>query len=184
MKCPYCGKAQSAVVDSREADDSDAIRRRRVCSLCSKRFTTYERVEGIDLKVIKKNGDKQDFSREKLRRGIVKATWKRPVSMSVIEDLLDEIERKLRGKSTSEVKSWEIGNLVINRLKKIDPLSYLLFASVYRDFDSLEDFALEITRLAETVKENAAAAELLAHNSDQSDQVQTEEEFSNDSDRP
>lgn len=153
MKCPYCGKAQSAVVDSRESDDSDTIRRRRSCSACGKRFTTYERVEGIDLKVIKKNGDKQDFSREKLRRGVVKATWKRPISMAVIEDLLDEIERKLRNKQSRDIKSWEIGNLVINRLKKIDPLSYLLFASVYRDFDSLEDFACEIEKLAE--KENS-----------------------------
>lgn len=176
MKCPYCGKAQSAVVDSREADDSDAIRRRRVCSQCNKRFTTYERVEGIDLKVIKKNGEKQDFSRDKLRRGIVKATWKRPVSMAVIEDLLDGIERKLRGKSTSEVKSWEIGNLVINRLKKIDPLSYLLFASVYRDFDSLEDFAAELSRLEETVKENKAAA-LLSEDRDQQDQVVNQGEW-------
>lgn len=147
MKCPYCGKSDSAVIDSRETDDSDSIRRRRRCGTCDKRFTTYERVEGIDLKVIKKNGEKQDFSREKLRRGVVKATWKRPVSMSVIEDLMDEIERKLRNKRTSEVKSWEIGNLVINRLKKIDPLSYLLFASVYRDFDSLEDFASELEKL-------------------------------------
>lgn len=147
MKCPYCGKSDSAVIDSRETDDSDSIRRRRRCGTCDKRFTTYERVEGIDLKVIKKDGEKQDFSREKLRRGIVKATWKRPVSMSVIEDLLDEIERKLRNKRSSEVKSWEIGNLVINRLKKIDPLSYLLFASVYRDFDSLEDFACELDKL-------------------------------------
>jgi transcriptional repressor NrdR len=149
MKCPYCGKAQSAVVDSRESDDNDTIRRRRSCSACGKRFTTYERIEGIDLKVIKKNGDKQDFSREKLRRGVVKATWKRPISMAVIEDLLDEIERKLRNKQSRDIKSWEIGNLVINRLKKIDPLSYLLFASVYRDFDSLEDFACEIQKLTE-----------------------------------
>lgn len=149
MKCPYCGKSETAVVDSREAEDSSTIRRRRTCSACQKRFTTYERVEGIDLKVIKKDGEKQDFSREKLRRGIVKATWKRPVSMSVIEDLLDEVERKLRAKRTNHIKSWEIGNLVINRLKKIDPLSYLLFASVYRDFDSIGDFAEEIKKLQE-----------------------------------
>jgi transcriptional repressor NrdR len=149
MKCPYCGKSQTAVVDSREAEECSTIRRRRSCSACKKRFTTYERVEGIDLKVVKKNGDKQDFSREKLRRGIVKATWKRPVSMSVIEDLLDEVERKLRIKKTKDIKSWEIGNLVINRLKKIDPLSYLLFASVYRDFDSIEDFAEEVAKLKE-----------------------------------
>ncbi len=147
MRCPYCHHDDTSVVDSREAEDQTTIRRRRECDECDKRFTTYERVEGIDLKVIKKDGSKQDFRREKLKRGIVKATWKRPVSMAEIENLLDEIEALLRRKRTSEVKSWEIGNLVINRLRKIDPLSYLLFASVYRDFESLEDFASEIEKL-------------------------------------
>lgn len=149
MKCPYCLKPDTNVVDSREAEDQATIRRRRLCNSCGKRFTTYERVEGIDLKIIKKDGTKDSFDREKLKRGIVKATWKRPVSMSDIEDLLTEVERKLRLKKTSEVKSWEVGNLVLNRLKKIDTLSYLLFASVYRDFDSLEDFQDEISKLAE-----------------------------------
>jgi transcriptional repressor NrdR len=149
MKCPYCGKPETSVVDSREADDQTSIRRRRSCSVCDKRFTTYERVEGIDLKVIKKDGGREDFSRDKLRRGIVKATWKRPVSMSDIEDMIDEVERRLRQKKSTEVKSWEVGNLVINRLKKLDKLSYLLFASVYRDFDSVEDFQAEISRLLE-----------------------------------
>ncbi len=147
MKCPYCGKADTVVVDSREADDQTSIRRRRACSICDKRFTTYERIEGIDLKVIKKDGTKEDFSREKLRRGIVKATWKRPVSMSTIEELIDEVERHLRQKQGLEVKSWEIGNLVITRLKEIDTLSYLLFASVYRDFESIEDFEQELQTL-------------------------------------
>jgi transcriptional repressor NrdR len=135
------------VVDSRETEDQASIRRRRACNECGKRFTTYERIEGIDLKVIKKDGTREEFSREKLRRGIIKATWKRPVSMAAIEDLLDEVERKLRTHQTTEVKSWEIGNLVINRLKRIDKLSYLLFASVYRDFESLEDFEQEIKAL-------------------------------------
>jgi len=147
MRCPYCHHDDTSVVDSREAEDQTSIRRRRECDECDKRFTTYERVEGIDLKVIKKDGSKEDFSREKLKRGLVKATWKRPVSMADVESLIDEIEALLRRKRTSEVKSWEIGNLVINRLRKIDPLSYLLFASVYRDFDSLEDFAQEIEKL-------------------------------------
>lgn len=147
MKCPYCGKTETSVVDSREAEDVTSIRRRRHCTECGKRFTTYERIEGIDLKVIKKNGTKEPFNREKLRRGIVKATWKRPVSMMEVEELINEVERKLRQKELCEVKSWEIGNLVINRLKKIDPLSYLLFATVYRDFESVEDFEKEIVRL-------------------------------------
>lgn len=147
MRCPYCGKTDSSVIDSREADDTTSIRRRRMCNTCDKRFTTYERVEGIELKVIKKDGTREDFSRDKLRRGVVKATWKRPVSMSDIDDLLDDIERKLRQRQTTEVKSWEVGNLVINRLRKIDKLSYLLFASVYRDFESLENFEEELAKL-------------------------------------
>lgn len=153
MKCPYCGKINTSVVDSREADDQTSIRRRRSCAECGKRFTTYERVEGIDLKVIKKNGTKEEFNRDKLRRGIVKATWKRPISMSAVEELIDDVERRLRTKDASEVKSWEVGNLVINRLRKLDPLSYLLFASVYRDFESVDDFAEEIKKLQEIEQE-------------------------------
>jgi transcriptional repressor NrdR len=147
MKCPYCGKNNTSVIDSREAEDQTSIRRRRSCIECGKRFTTYERVEGIELKVIKKDGAREDFSRDKLRRGIVKATWKRPVPMNEVELLIDDVERRLRQREVTEVKSWEIGNLVINRLKKLDPLSYLLFASVYRDFESVEDFVDEINKL-------------------------------------
>lgn len=147
MRCPYCHHDSTSVVDSRETEDQTSIRRRRECDQCKKRFTTYERVEGIDLKVIKKDGTREDFSREKLKRGLTKATWKRPISMADIEALIDKVESLLRLKKNSEVKSWEIGNLVINRLKKVDPLSYLLFASVYRDFGSLEDFAQEIKKL-------------------------------------
>lgn len=157
MRCPYCSSADNAVTDSREADDS--IRRRRECVNCKKRFTTYERVEDIEIKVIKKDGTREDFSREKLRRGIVKATWKRPVSMSSIDELIDNVECQLRRKQTTEIKSWEIGNLVVNRLKKIDTLSYLLFASVYRDFDSLEDLASEISKL-QTLQDVPAAEAL------------------------
>lgn len=148
MKCPYCSACDTTVLDTRDAEDQTTVRRRRMCEKCQKRFTTYERIEGVDLTVVKKEGKREPFSREKLKRGIVKATWKRPISMASIEEMLDEVERKLRTKSTTEVKSWEIGNLVINRLKKIDHLSYLLFASVYRDFESIEDFQKEIERLA------------------------------------
>lgn len=147
MKCPYCAGADTSVIDSRVADDQLAIRRRRECVRCGKRFTTYERVEGIELKVIKKDGSQEDFAREKLKRGIVKATWKRPVSMADIDELIDAVEQRLRQKQSKEVKSWEIGNLVLNRLRKLDPLAYLLFASVYRDFDDLADFEEEIRRL-------------------------------------
>ncbi len=147
MKCPYCSQQSTAVIDSRNTADNTSIRRRRSCDNCSKRFTTYERIDDIELKVVKKNGQAQDFSRDKLRRGIVKATWKRPVSMSQIDTIIDEVERTLRRKEATQVKSWEVGNLVIEHLRKIDKLSYLLFASVYRDFDSIEDFSNEIEAL-------------------------------------
>ena len=148
MKCPYCASTETNVIDSRVVEEQSAIRRRRVCSKCDKRFTSYERVEGIELKVMKKDGTREDFTREKLKRGIVKATWKRPVSMSDIDDLIEEVERRLRRKNSKEVKSWEIGNLVLNRLKKLDPLAYLLFASVYRDFNDLADFKDELAKLS------------------------------------
>jgi transcriptional repressor NrdR len=149
MQCPYCHSDNTNVLESRIAEDGGAMRRRRECVKCGKRFTTYERAEGVDIKVVKKTGKIEDFDREKLKRGIMKATWKRPVSMEQIEAMVDEVERILRRKSSTEVRSWEIGNLVINRLKKIDPLAYLLFASVYREFESLTDFADEIKKLKE-----------------------------------
>ena len=150
MNCPYCSHSSSSVLDSRDAEEGQVVRRRRHCEVCSKRWTTYERTEGVDLWVLKKDGRKEQFDREKLRRGIVKATWKRPVSMSSVEELIDEVERRLRLRKSTKVKSWEIGNLVINRLRKLDPLSYLLFASVYRDFDSLEDFKSELLKIIES----------------------------------
>jgi len=150
MQCPYCHHEDTSVLESRITAEGGAMRRRRECPKCSKRFTTYERAEGVDIKVVKKSGKIVDFDREKLKRGIMKATWKRPVSMEQIESMVDEIERILRRKNTTEVRSWEIGNLVINRLKKIDPLAYLLFASVYREFESLGDFEEEIRKLNPT----------------------------------
>lgn len=147
MQCPYCQFNNTSVLESRVTEDGGAMRRRRECPKCGKRFTTYERAEGVDIKVIKKSGKIEDFDREKLKHGVMKATWKRPVTMEQIEALLDNVETVLRKKSSMEVRSWEIGNLVINRLKKIDPLAYLLFASVYRDFQSVADFQEEIKRL-------------------------------------
>lgn len=147
MKCPYCSHTSTSVLESRIGMDLSSIRRRRVCDYCEKRFTTYERVEGIDLNVIKKDGSKESFSREKLKKGVLKATWKRPVSLEQIDAMVEEVEQKLRLKNSTEVKSWEIGKLVINRLKKLDPLSYLLFASVYRDFQTLADFEKEMEAL-------------------------------------
>ena len=125
MQCPYCSYDDSAVLESRVVTDSPSMRRRRQCSKCGKRFTTYERVEGVDLTVVKKNGETQPFDREKIRKGLMKATWKRPISLEDVEKLIEEIERKLRLRETNEIKSWEIGKLVMNRLHKIDPVSYL-----------------------------------------------------------
>lgn len=147
MKCPYCSHTSTSVLESRIPADLSSIRRRRACDYCEKRFTTYERVEGIDLTVIKKDGSKECFSREKLKKGVLKATWKRPVSLEQIDALVEEVEQRLRLRDSIEVKSWEIGKLVINRLKKMDPLSYLLFASVYRDFQTLADFEKELVQL-------------------------------------
>ena len=149
MQCPYCRYEDTSVLESRVAEDGAAMRRRRECLRCGKRFTTYERAEGVDIKVIKKDGRRERFDREKLRKGIVKATWKRPVAVEEIEKIVDEVEMILRKKKSMEVRSWEIGNLVINRLRKLDPLAYLLFASVYRDFRDLDDFELEIKKLKE-----------------------------------
>lgn len=147
MNCQYCGRNNTVVIDSRDSEDGEAIRRRRKCEDCSRRFTTYERAEGLDLKVVKKDGSKENFNREKIKRGLIKATWKRPVTIEQIDELIDEVEQKLRVMGTKEIKTWQIGNLVINRLKKLDKLGYLLFATVYRDFDSLEDFKSEITKV-------------------------------------
>jgi transcriptional repressor NrdR len=147
MKCPFCGSREHSVLESRVSGEGKSIRRRRECERCGKRFTTYERAEGLDLTVMKKDGSRELFDREKLRRGIIKATWKRPVTLAQIEALIDEVEQILRSKEKKEVKSWEVGNLVINRLKKLDPMGYLLFASVYRDFQDLDDFEEEIKRL-------------------------------------
>lgn len=144
MKCPYCGHDDTSVLESRVAVDQASMRRRRACVKCEKRFTTYERVEGVDLTVIKKSGERESFDREKIKKGLMKATWKRPISMEEIESLIAEVEKKLRRKASTEVKSWEIGKLVMNRLRKIDQISYLLFASVYRDFQTVEDFAGEL----------------------------------------
>jgi transcriptional repressor NrdR len=147
MKCPYCHSLQGVVLDSRETPDNEAVRRRRQCESCGRRFTTYERVEELELKIIKKDGRRENFDREKLRRGIVKATWKRPVSREKIEDLLAEVERDLRLLGKSEVLSLEVGNMALAKLKALDGLSYLLFASIYRDFNDVEDFAREIESL-------------------------------------
>jgi transcriptional repressor NrdR len=147
VKCPYCDSQETEVVETRDSEDLAVTRRRRECLKCKKRFTTYERVENIPLLVIKKDGRREPFSRDKLREGIVKACQKRPVSMDLIESLVDEIERELRGKETNEISSKTIGNMVLRKLKKIDKVAYLRYASVYLDFSDLSDFEEMIEKL-------------------------------------
>jgi len=138
MICPYCGFDESNVLESREADDGKATRRRRECVKCEKRFTTYERVQNIDLKVIKKSGKVENYSREKLEKCFEKACWKLPVEERA--RMIDEIEMKLLNWKTVEIPSKEIGKMVMEKLKEVDPMAYIRFATVYLNLDEIEDF--------------------------------------------
>jgi len=148
MKCPYCGDLNNEVIETRDSEDLIAIRRRRECVKCKKRFTTYERAENIELIVVKKDGRREKFDREKLRHGIIKACEKRPVSVDLINQIVDEVEMDLRNKDTVEISSKVIGRLTLNRLKKIDKIAYLRFASVYLDFTDISDFEKTIEKIS------------------------------------
>jgi len=147
MKCPYCGFSETKVLDSRESEDSDVTRRRRECEKCSKRFTTYERVEMIDLRVIKKNGNIEAFDRNKVLKGALKACEKRPIKTEKIEKLVDEIESELRKNETTEIPSKAIGELVMEKLKELDKVAYIRFASVYREFKDIKSFEKELVKI-------------------------------------
>jgi transcriptional repressor NrdR len=147
MKCPYCGSLETRVVDKRETENQDVTRRRRECLDCKKRVTTYERVEIIPLFVIKKNGAKELFDRNKIEKGMLKACEKRPVSPETIKNSATDIELLLRAKESTEIGSSAIGKLVMNRLKKLDKVAYIRFASVYKDFKDPEEFEDELKRL-------------------------------------
>jgi transcriptional repressor NrdR len=149
MYCPFCHSEETKVVDKRDNGDTNVTRRRRECINCKKRFTSYERMETIALNVEKRSGKLEEFDREKLKRGIMKAVKKRPISEKIIDELIDDIEMKLMNRKTSQIKSIEIGKMVLSRLKKIDTVGYLLFASVYRDFNSIENFEEAINELKE-----------------------------------
>ena len=144
MKCPFCGHPDHKVIDSRSSSDGQAIRRRRECLACERRFTTYEHVEEQRLMIIKKDGRREPFDRNKLLGGLVKACEKRPVGMDQIEELADEIERDLSRHFEHEVASREIGERVMRRLHGIDPVAYVRFASVYREFKDVEQFLREL----------------------------------------
>lgn len=147
MKCPYCSYYDTSVLDSRDSEDLASIRRRRECLKCEKRFTTYERVDIVDLIVLKKDGRREQFDRKKLITGMLKATEKRPVTMDQIEKAVDEIEMELRKRESIEIPSADMGDIVLNKLKKLDELAYIRFASVYRSFDDLETFEKEVKSL-------------------------------------
>lgn len=147
MKCPFCDNPDTKVIDSRHTEEGYAIRRRRECDKCNKRFTTYEKVEEMMLMVIKKDGSREAFDRNKIINGIIKACEKRPVSMSDIEQVTNEIERGLNNMMEKEVESTFIGELIMEQLKKLDEVAYVRFASVYRQFTDVNTFVAEIEKL-------------------------------------
>ena len=149
MKCPYCGYLESKVVDSRPADEGASIRRRRECLSCHKRFTTYETVESLPLMVVKKDGSRQSFDRNKVMGGLIRACEKRPVPYKDLEGLVAEIEQVLQNQMEREISSAQIGELVMDRLKKLDEVAYVRFASVYRQFKDINTFMTELNKLLE-----------------------------------
>ena len=144
MKCPFCQSDNDRVIDSRASEDGFAIRRRRECLDCKRRCTTYERVEGTTIRVVKKDGTREPFDRAKIKRGLEKACWKRPVSDAQLEQLLTAVENDLEARLESEVDTQIIGELVMKRLRDIDEVAYVRFASVYRQFKDLHDFVDEL----------------------------------------
>ncbi len=148
MICPFCAFDKTSVVDKREGTGGKTTRRRRACLKCGRRFTTFERVETLDLLIIKKDGKREIFDRSKLRSGIIKSCEKRPISADDIERLIDEVEADLRKEGRGEVLSKRIGELVIRKLKKLDEIAYIRFASVYRQFADLSDFEKELAKLS------------------------------------
>ena len=147
MKCPFCGHPESKVIDSRPADENASIRRRRECLACGKRFTTYETVECLPIVVIKKDGSRQSFDRQKVLRGMIRACEKRPVSLAELERIADEIEQELQNSMEREIRTADIGEKVMERLRSVDQVAYVRFASVYRQFKDLDTFMAELNKL-------------------------------------
>jgi len=148
MKCPYCGYCDTGVIESRQIENELVVRRRRICKKCNKRFTTYERIDLIPLMVIKKDGRREPFSREKITNGIIKACEKRPISIETINNLVNNIEETIKSEGVDEIKSNLIGELVISRLRDLDEVAYVRFASVYRQFKDLSSFVKEIRKIS------------------------------------
>ena len=147
MRCPRCENDTTRVIDSRDLENGSTIRRRRECEACGNRFTTYERPEGARLVVVKRDGSREDFDRDKLRTGLLKALQKRPVTLDRVEAALDDIESQVRGRGDAEVASTEIGRLATDALRELDQLAYIRFASVYHAYDDIETLQREVDRL-------------------------------------
>ncbi|MBO4902452.1 MAG: transcriptional repressor NrdR [Lachnospiraceae bacterium] len=146
MKCPFCGHENTRVIDSRPAEDNNSIRRRRVCDECDKRFTTYEKVETIPIIIIKKDNNREAYDRKKIEGGVLRACHKRPVAAATITQLVDEVETEIFNYEDKEVSSDVIGELVMNKLKSVDPVAYVRFASVYREFKDVNTFMDELKK--------------------------------------
>ncbi len=147
MRCPFCGHLESKVIDSRESKKGISIRRRRECEACRRRFTTYEKVEEIPYMIVKKDGSRQMFDRQKLLKGLMKACEKRPIAMSKLEEIVEEIEAKLQERPDKEMKASEVGQQVMDRLRELDKVAYVRFASVYREFRDVMEFKNELETL-------------------------------------
>lgn len=150
MKCPYCGFEESKVVDSRSTEDNMSIRRRRECLQCSKRYTTYEKIEDLPVLVVKKDSSREFFDKGKIKNGLIKACEKRPVSRAQIEIIADDVEKRISNQMLTEVKSEYIGEVIMENLKDIDEIAYVRFASVYRQFKDVNTFIEEIKKLMST----------------------------------
>lgn len=149
MKCPYCGRDNTRVIDSRPADDGDSIRRRRECDVCGRRFTTYEKVETIPVIVIKKDDNRETYDRSKIESGIIRACHKRPISADQVRQLVDEVEAFIFNKEVREISTREIGEVVMEKLKMLDSVAYVRFASVYREFKDVNTFMDELKKMVE-----------------------------------
>lgn len=147
MKCPFCGYSESKVIDSRPAEEGTSIRRRRECLSCAKRFTTYETVESLPMVVVKKDGSRQSFDRQKVLGGMIRACEKRPVPLADLEKIAEEIEQDLQNSMEREISTEAIGEKVMERLRKVDQVAYVRFASVYRQFKDIDTFMTELTKL-------------------------------------
>jgi len=157
MKCPYCSEIENKVIDSRLSKDASVIRRRRECLTCSRRFTTYEHIEEIPIMIIKKDGRRELFNRDKVRSGMLKACEKRNISMNSIEEFIDEMERDLREAEEKEIPASLVGEKIMAKLHELDDVAYVRFASVYREFKDVNDFVSELKKLLSTDKPGKAA---------------------------